>query len=148
MKKVITIALMASLVITSAFAGPTNVSNKVNTHFTKTFKKASNITWKVGQAFDKATFELNNEKITVFYSKDGDLIGSSKMQAFDKLPKSAIETITKEYTYPDYQLRDCIEFVNANNETKYYVSFETKNETIIIDISIYGTVTVFSETAK
>lgn len=148
MKKIITIALMTSLVITSAFAGPTNVSNKVNTHFTKTFHKATNINWKVGKEYDKATFELNNETITVFYNKDGDLIGSSKTQAFDKLPKAAIETITRKYTFPEYQLTDCIEFVNANNEKKYYVSFETQNENIIIDISIYGTVTTFLETSK
>lgn len=148
MKKIITIALMAFLVVTSAFAGPNNVSNKVNTHFTKTFQKAANITWKVGEEYVKATFELNNETMTVFYNKGGDLIGSSKTQAFDKLPKSAIETITREYKFPEYKLTDCIEFVNANNEKKYYVSFETQNETIIIDISMYGTVSTFLESSK
>jgi Flp pilus assembly pilin Flp len=148
MKNFITLTLMAVLIATAAVAAPTSVSNKVNTHFAKTFNEATNIAWEIGQEYDKANFELNNEQITVFYSKDGDLIGRSKIQAFDKLPKSAIETLTTKYTYPDYQIKECIEFINADNEKNYYASFETKNETIALEITKYGSVNILVKTRK
>jgi hypothetical protein len=64
--------------------------------------------------FDKVTFQLNNETVNAFYDKDGDLIGTSKTVNFEKLPKSALETLTTKYTYPEFQLKECIEFVKRN----------------------------------
>ena len=108
------------------------------------FKKANNITWNTNDNYEKVSFVLNNEPIEVFYDLEGELIGKSKTMAFDKLPKNAIETITTKFQFPDYQLKDCIAFENANKETNYYISFQTNNETMVVEISTNGNVRLFS----
>jgi hypothetical protein len=145
MKKLFILALIAIATGTSAFAGP---STKVFNHFTTSFSKAKNVNWESSDKFDKVSFMLNNEKIDAYYGADGELIGSIKTFSFDKLPKSALETITTKYTYPNYQLKDCIEFTNAYNEKNYYVSLDKVNETLVLEITKAGTASVFAKTKK
>ena len=63
------------------------------------------------------------------------------MMAFDKLPKAALIFLTIAYTYPDYQLTDCIEFTDADNHKNYFVSYDINNERIVLLISTNGSVT-------
>ncbi len=142
------IALVVIATGTSAFAGPRTISTKVTDHFTTSFKQAKNITWKADDRFDKVSFMLGGERVDAFYDVEGDLIGTSKTVAFDKLPKSALEVITTKYTFPDHQLKDCIQFTNAGNEKNYYVSFDKKNETVVLEITKSGIVSVFARTRK
>jgi len=146
MKKLFILALIAIATGTSAFAAPS--STKATAHFAITFSKAKNVSWISGGKFEKVNFVLNDENLTAFYDEYGDLIGTTKKVAFDKLPKAAIETITTEFTFPEYQVRDCIEFVNDKNEKKYYTSFETENATVILEIALNGRVSVFSGTER
>ena len=148
MKKLFILALIAIVTGTSAFAAGTSASTKVNKHFTESFSKAKNVSWKTDSRFEKVSFELGNEKVTAFYDTDGDLIGTSKNVAFDKLPKGAIETITTKYTFPEYQVKECIEFSNATNEKNYYVSFDTSNETVVLEINKASIVSVFDKIKK
>ena len=148
MKQLFMTALIAIAIGTSAYAGPTTISTKVNDHFTAAFTNAKNVTWKSDQNFDKVSFVLDGVKVQAFYDVEGELIGTSKTFAFDKLPKSALEIITTKYTYPNYQLRDCIEFVNATNERNYYVSFSKQNETVVLEITRGGMVSVFAKSKK
>jgi hypothetical protein len=148
MKKLFILALIAIATGTSAFAGPSSISTKVSEHFTASFSKAKNVSWNTTSKFDKVTFQLNNETVNAFYDKDGDLIGTSKTVNFEKLPKSALETLTTKYTYPDYQLKECIEFTSSTNEKNYYVSFDKKDEKVVVEITKGGMVSVFDRTKK
>ena len=76
------------------------------------------------------------------------MIGTSKVMAFDKLPKNAIETITTKYTFPAFTVKDCIEFTNANNEKNYYVSLDKNTQTLVLEITKGGMVSVFSTLNK
>ncbi|HEY1018501.1 MAG TPA: hypothetical protein VGE25_05870 [Sediminibacterium sp.] len=148
MKKLFITALAAIAIGTSAFAGPSAISTKVNDHFAASFSKAKNVSWKSSDRFDKVSFVLNNEKVDAFYDVNGELIGTSKTMAFDKLPKSALENITSKYQYPEYQLKDCIEFTSDSKETNFYVSMEKKNETLVLEITKGGMVSVFARNKK
>lgn len=148
MKKLFITALAAIAIGTSAFAAPASVSKYVTANFAASFAKAKNVTWKSNEQFDMVSFVIDNEQLNAFYGTDGELIGTSKTFAFDKLPKAALETITTKYTFPDYQLQDCIEFVNSANEKNYYVSFGKKNESVVLEINRSGIVSVFSKTKK
>jgi hypothetical protein len=148
MKKLFILALIAIATGTSAFAGPSLISTKVSEHFTASFSKAKNVSWNTNSKFDQVTFQLNNETLNAFYDKDGSLIGTSKSVNFEKLPKSALETLTTKYTYPNYQLKECIEFVSATNEKNYYVSFDKKDEKIVLEITKSGVVSLFDRTKK
>jgi bisphosphoglycerate-independent phosphoglycerate mutase (AlkP superfamily) len=145
MKKLFILALIAIATGTSAFAGP---SSKVSNHFASLFNEAKNVSWKSTEDYDKVSFVLNNEKVEAFYNSDEELIGTSKTMAFDKLPKAALEIITTKYTYPAYQLTDCIAFNDANSGTNYYVSMKKAKETIVLKITPAGIVSVFSKTRK
>jgi hypothetical protein len=148
MKKFFIIALSALFIGTTAFAGPNAANVKVNENFTAAFSKASNVSWKTSDRFEKVTFTLNNEKVQAFYDNEGDLIGTSKTMDFSKLPKSALETITTKYQYPEFQLKDCIQFTNAANEQNYYVSLDKTNETVVLEITKGGSVSVFARSRK
>lgn len=148
MKKLFITALAAIAIGTSAFAGPSAISNKVNDHFAASFSKAKNVSWKSSDRFEKVSFVLNNEKVDAFYDNNGELIGTSKTMAFDKLPKSALENITSKYQYPEYQLKDCIEFTSDSKEKNFYVSMEKQNETLVLEITKGGMVSVFARNKK
>lgn len=83
-----------------------------------------------------------------YYTQEGDLIGSTRYQDFDKLPKNAIKTITSKYTFPEYNLQECIVFTNGYNESTYYVSMTTETDYLVLAITEYGEVSIFSNTRK
>ena len=140
MKKFLIAALIVVSFATSAFAS-NNASSKALVHLEANYSAAKNVSWTITDEFEKASFTIGNEKNDVYYTVYGDFFGSSKTMAFDKLPKSALEIITTEYTFPDYQLTDCIEFTDSDNNKSFYVSFDINNETIILSISTSGLVT-------
>ncbi len=148
MKKLFITALAAIAIGTSAFAGPSSISKKVTDHFKSTFTKAQDVTWNSDYQIDKISFVLDNTKVDAFYGADGDLIGTTQPLQFDKLPKAAIETITTKYTFPEFQVVDCIQFSNADNEKDYYVTLSKKNENLLLKITPAGMVRVFSKTRK
>lgn len=148
MKKIFALALIALATTTTAFADPNSVSTKVLSHVATSFKQATNISWVANDRFDKISFTLNNEKVDAFYNTYGELIGTSKTMAFDKLPKAAIETITTKYTFPKFQLKDCIQFTGADNEANYYVSMDADYETLVLEISKNGSVKIFNRARK
>lgn len=148
MKKFFLLALVAIATGTSAFADPATISTKALKHVAASYKNATDITWTTTDAFSKISFSLGEEKVETFYTTDGDLIGTTKTMAFDKLPKAAIETIVTKYTYPQYQLKDCIQFTGTGNDNNYYISLSAPNENIVLEISKSGSVRVFSKTRK
>jgi hypothetical protein len=141
MKKFLTIVVIAVSFVTSASASVNErVSSKIAAHLAANYASAKNVSWTANDNFEEASFTINNEKINVFYDGYGDLLGSGKTMAFDKLPKSALDTLTSEYTFPDYRLTDCIEYTDADNNRNFYVSFEFNEERIILSISTNGSV--------
>lgn len=141
--KTVLIAAFAVLTIgTSAKAAPEN--SKMDSHFATAFKNAENVNWTNVGAYNKATFTVNSKSVEAFYNADGELVGVSRTVQFDKLPKAAIETITSKYLFPDYQLAECIEFVNGDHETNYYVSMNHGNETRVLEITPKGKVTTYT----
>lgn len=149
MKKLFILTLAVIALGTSAFAD-TNKKTRYNgaSHFSSTFTGVKEVNWSADEKFEKASFLENGIKKEVFYTHDGELIGSTKTYAFDKLPKSALQTITTKYTYPEYQLEDCIEFTNAAGETSYFISMEKTNQKLVLEISEAGSVSIFSKESK
>jgi hypothetical protein len=143
MKKLFITALAALAIGTSAFAAPSSTKTKAKNHFAASFSKAQDVSWTSNGKFEQASFVLNNEKVTAHYDVYGDLVGTSKNLAFDKLPKAALESITTTFTFPDYQLKECIEFTTSDNVKKYYVSFVTEDTTVVLEISENGRVDLF-----
>lgn len=141
MKKFLIAGLIFVSFVSSAFASDNEkVSRKAIINLKANYAAAENISWTVTENYLKAVFTIGNEKIDVFYDGNGDLIGSSTIMDFDKLPKSAITFLTSGYQFPDYQLIECIEFTDADNIKNYFVSFDLYGEMIVLSISATGTV--------
>ncbi|MDE3143049.1 MAG: hypothetical protein KGL19_02760 [Bacteroidota bacterium] len=143
MKKLFIAVLFVAAIGTSAFANPTTVNYKILNSFGTDFKGAENVSWKVTSEFVKASFVYENTKLNAFYNLDGELIGTSKTFELNKLPKKALETITKKYPYPPYKLGECIEMTYPDGEKNYFLSFEINNETLVIQVSRAGEISVF-----
>lgn len=151
MKKLFILTLAVIALGTSAFAADNNkkLSFKGASHFTYAFNDVKEVSWTSEEdKFEKASFVRGGVQTDVFYTPQGELIGTSKTFAFDKLPKTALYTITTKYTYPTYQLQECIEFINANGDVNYYLSMDKADEKLVLEINKYGNVSVFSKERK
>ena len=150
MKKLFITALIAVAIGTSAFADPNTsaVNSKVLNNFSNEFKGAVNVNWKISSNFIKASFVYDEKVTDAFYSGDGDLIGTSREFNFAKLPKKAIANIAEKYPYPPYKLKECIEYINAEGEKNYFVSFEKSSQLVVLQVSLSGEVIEFQQKLK
>ncbi|MBN8837532.1 MAG: hypothetical protein J0I09_09750 [Sphingobacteriia bacterium] len=148
MKKLIMAAIIAIAVTTSAFAAHETVSYRILSQFRTDFSDATNVSWKVGKDFVKATFVLEDEKIEAFYNNAGELVATSKAIDFNKLPKKALRVIGEKYPFPPYELKEAIEMTTADSGKEYYVSFTTQKESIVLKVDMYGTVSEFKRSEK
>lgn len=145
MKKILIAA--AILVSTSSFATSNNDLNDKG-NLKSLLGKVSSVQWKTAANYEKASVLVEEQKVDVYYNTNGDLIGTTRYQDFDKLPKNALKTITSKYTFPEYSLQECISFIDSSNEKTYYVSMITETNYLVLAITEYGEVSVFSNTRK
>ena len=143
MKKILIAA--AILVSTSSFATSNNDLNDKG-NLKSLLGKVSSVQWKTAANYEKASVLVEEQKVDVYYNTNGDLIGTTRYQDFDKLPKNALKTITSKYTFPEYSLQECISFIDSSNEKTYYVSMITETNYLVLAITEYGEVSVFSNT--
>ena len=147
MKRLLLAVLVVAGLGTSAFA--TDANNKVSTRaqnsFAEKFAGAQNVQWTAKENFNKVSFTLADEQVEAFFATDGDLIGFSRKVDFKSLPLSGIQKIKKEYA--DYTVRETIEF-QQNDEKAFYVSLEKDGKRQILEVSLYGNVSVFHGAGK
>ena len=90
----------------------------------------------------------NNTKSQDFYNRQGEFIGATSQMDFDKLPKDAIQEITTKFTFPTYNLKECIIYTDAYGETNYFISMSSAKEKMILAINEDGDVSVVSRIKK
>ena len=72
-------------------------------------------------------------------------MGVSRKVDIKKLPLNAIQKIKKDYA--GYKVTDSIEF-DQDGEKSYYVSLEDGNKKQILQVSLYGNVSVYKGGTK
>jgi hypothetical protein len=107
--------------------------------------------------FDKVTFLKDGVAQTAYYDDAYDLVGTIAVKAFGDLPKDAQLYINKHYS--DYAVR-AVQFFDDNeaNDTNmylydqqfadtdsYFVELEKDNKTLILHVTLNGTVYYFGE---
>jgi len=96
-----------------------------------------------------ADTNMNSKKnAEIIYNNQGEMLGTSVTCDFDKIPKDAIYIITSKYTFPEYNLKECIEFTDAYGDKRYIVAMNSTKERLILDISVDGEVSVASRIRK
>lgn len=143
MKKFILATLITVTIGSSVLAADVSkVSFRVLNAFEAKFAEATDAEWTVTAHYTKVRFVLEGEKIEAFFSSNGDVIGTSRKTEFKRLPLSAIQKIKK--VYAKYQVTETIEF-ELSGERKYYVSVENETDRKILEVSLYGDVSVFDK---
>ena len=73
MKKILTLALMLTIVATTAFSHTTGVVNKkVVETFSKEFANAESVKWEVTNEVYKATFRIDGQTMFAYYNEAGE----------------------------------------------------------------------------
>jgi hypothetical protein len=144
MKNLIILAMFVTLA-TSAYADSSLVSYKVLKSFNTDFYDATNVKWVTTREYSKAEFLWEDEKMEVFYTLEGDLIGSTKVVAVDKLPSALKRSISKKAA--GYTIVEAISFQCPDDEC-YYILLENEKENIILKGTKAGTLSLFKKTKK
>lgn len=143
MKKFIIATLITVAIGSSAIAADVSkVSFRVLNAFEAQFAGATDVAWTVTADYTKAKFAIEGETVEAFFNGNGDVIGTSRKVEFKRLPLSAIQKIKK--SYPKYQVTETIEF-ELSGDRRYYVSIEEGSDRKILEVSLYGQVSVFDK---
>jgi hypothetical protein len=141
MKNLVFATMITLFIGTSAFAAPNDAPYKSINALKKAYQQSNQITWSKYASYQKASLVEAGMTTEMFYTLEGDFIGSSKTFAYDKLPKNALNQMAVKYAYPEFELVKCIEFVNADNETNYYLSLSGINEDLYLQVNEKGQIT-------
>jgi hypothetical protein len=141
MKKLFIATLIVVAAGTSAFAADGKKENyKVKNNFEAQFAGAQDVSWTNKENYLKASFTMQDEKVEAFYGTDGDLIAVSRQVDPKALPLGAISKIRKEFA--SFRITDTIEF-EQDGDKCYYVSLEDGNRKQILQVSLYGSVSIY-----
>jgi opacity protein-like surface antigen len=146
MKKLFIAALFVVATAGSAMAADVNkVSSRVKNSFEARFGNPADVSWKAYENYLKAGFTIAGERVEAFFGADGELIGTSRAVEFKQLPLNAIQKIQKDYA--DYKVTEAIEF-DRDGEKSFYVALSNDSKKQVLEVSLYGAVSVFKKEAK
>ncbi len=123
----ITLAIAVSTL--GAFAGETNVSEKVLNAFSTEFSTAKDVQWTVGSDYCMAKFQYNEKYVFAYYNQEGDLLGLSRNITTADLPLSLQTNLKREYA--GYWVSDLME-VAKDEETIYYITLENADAKVVL----------------
>jgi opacity protein-like surface antigen len=142
MKKLFIAALIVLAAGSTAFAADVaKVSRQMKNNFEILFPRASNVAWTESSQFLSATFTVDDEELTAFFAKDGDLLGTTQKLELSQLPAKGLKKIRKDYA--SFKITQAIEYVSGE-QSKYYVMIEDENNSKkVLEVDAYGGVYVF-----
>ncbi len=137
--RILTLALLLSISITSIFANPGNdvVKNyKAANAFKKEFTQAQDVKWEESRDFSKATFKLNDQVMVAYYSSTGEFLGVTRNITTSQLPLNLLNDVKKNHS--EAWITDLFE-ITTNAETSYYITLEDADQTLVLKSSgAYG----------
>jgi hypothetical protein len=140
MKKSITgMAILAGLVVTTAFARGVDPNPSVLRAFQTEFKEATNVAWQERPDFAKVHFNLNGSQVEAYYEFDGELIGTARTILFDQLPLAALKAV--ENRFPRSAFYELTEY-NRGGELFYMLIVQQSSKKLTVKLSPSGDVTV------
>lgn len=131
MKKIVIVLCLPMLIfITGAFANKiVPVNDKVQESFKNMFAQAKDVNWEKSAAYCKASFKLNEELVTAFFTEEGDYIGLVRNVLSSQLPIRLQTSFQKQYD--GYWISDLFEYAK-DNLTGYYMMIENADQSIIL----------------
>jgi hypothetical protein len=136
MKKVILSLLLATAVLTSAFAN-TDPDPKVLDGFKKEFPAAQQVSWSKLADFDKASFIMAGCRVIAYFTKEGSLEGSVRDIFFDQVPLAVMTAVDKRYENAAVsEVRE----INNPEGTFYKIKLESRGKKYQFRVSSDGNI--------
>ena len=163
MKKVFLTVAIAATLTTGAFAvgstkntiADTKVSYSVQHQFDTEFRDAEHVSWSSTTNGLKADFVMNDVKMSAFYNKVGDFIGSTEEVTFKALPSPAKKEISAKYQ--GYFATEIMKFQGNDNpsayerlmlddqSSSYYVDLKNDTQEVLLKVTSHGDVSVYKQ---
>lgn len=129
-KRILTLALLLSLTLSSIFANTVEgVNQKVMNSFKSEFSDARDVKWETGKDFVKATFTMHEQVMFAYYSIDGEQIAVSRNIVSSQLPLNLLSDLKKNYT--GFWISDLFEMA-TKGDTAYYMTVENGDYSIVL----------------
>lgn len=130
-KMMISLALFATIITTSAFANDneTVVNPKVLKAFNTEFVAAQQVEWTETANYYKATFNMNEQYVYAYYNKDGGFIGLTHYLSSLDLPIMLQKEIKAKYA--NFWITDLFELANHDG-IAYYMTVENTDNVQVL----------------
>ncbi len=144
MKKMI-LTLAIALSTLCSFAREVEVNSRVLNAFKSEFNSAKEVSWTAGSNYYKVAFVYNEQHVSAFYSKEGELLAMTRYISSLDLPMSLQTSLKKNYS--DHWISDLFE-VSNNEGTAYYITVEDADSKIVLKSDGTSGWEVFQKTTK
>jgi hypothetical protein len=126
-KTILTLAVVAITLGSTAFAGEINVDKRVRRAFEKEFAGAVDVKWSTFEDYIKVDFSLNDVVLIACYNAEGEKLAVIRNIQFSILP--LVLQFDQKKHFPDYWVSQLFELVNEGG-THYYLTLENANQKI------------------
>jgi len=126
-KTILTLAVVAITLGSTAFAGEINVDKSVRRAFEKEFAGAVDVKWSTFEDYIKVDFSLNDVVLIACYNAEGEKLAVIRNIQFSILP--LVLQFDQKKHFPDYWVSQLFELVNEGG-THYYLTLENANQKI------------------
>ena len=125
-------------VAASSFAAEGNEAGfAARRNFTAQFKHISEVEWKSGENYTKATFVLNGLRTEALYDATGEFIGTNQAVSLDELPVKAKRAFAKRYD--GYTVKEAIRFQGLE-EDAYFINAENEKGSVMLKVEDNGAI--------
>ncbi len=149
MKKLQTILAAATLLLaTNAFAnkGPEKVNPIVKNAFEQQFAGIKQVAWEKTEGIYFAYFKMNEKDVTVAYTEEGNMVGTSRVIAAEQLPLSVLLAIGSKYK--NFVVAKTAEEITFEMQTSYYIFVEDEKHLLKLKCQSNGEISVSYKTKK
>lgn len=126
-KTILTLAVVAITLGSTAFAGEINVDKRVRRAFEKEFAGAVDVKWSTFEDYIKVDFSLNDVPLIACYNAEGEKLAVIRNIQFSILP--LVLQFDQKKNFRDYWVSQLFELVNEGG-THYYLMLEDANQKI------------------
>jgi hypothetical protein len=158
MKKIFLTTAIAALFTANVFAfnggkkaedeGSANVSYSVVNKFKADFSEAKNVSWTITSNTQKATFTIDDVKMTAFYNLRGEYLGVTQYVDYKTIPSKAKKEIAAKYK--DYAVSEVIKLEtngadSSLDSTVYFVDVKKGSEEVLLRVTPAANVYFFQQ---
>ncbi|HCN82660.1 MAG TPA: hypothetical protein DIT07_03440 [Sphingobacteriaceae bacterium] len=156
MKKLVVLSLFTAFALgvyakdtTDKLEDVTGVSYVTKKQFESDFKDAKDVAWSVSDLTQKASFILNDHKMSAFYDLQGKYLGATKQVEFNDMPFKTIREVSEAYKgyspVSVIQIADRPQFSEADDAGAYVVRMTNSEKTIYLKVSTTGYVSLYKK---